>query len=481
MASRIAPKIIAIGLDSADPDLLVRWSDADALPNLAALRARGVWGLLDTPEGLADDAVWSSFSTCVSPARHGRYHFKALLPGSYDAPKFRDHHFRHAPFWALLSDAGKRVAILDVPKSPRAYRINGVQLNDWRVHGRDDTTRSIPGSLADSLLTRFGEDRTDRADSGEYLCRVALPSRQVRREFMERLKRSIHDKTAVAEELLAREPWDLLVVVFKESHCAGHQCWPPGPDLREIYAALDSSIARLLQFAGPDTTVLVFSNLGMRANHTGNHLLDRILRRLERRLMSRRDHARIAADVFKHRALSRLGCPAATRRHRLRHAFALDHNEISGAVRINLAGREPEGRIKPGAEAAALLSFIDAELCALTDPVSGRRIVDKVVRTADQFGGENADHLPDLLVIWAREGPITAARSSTIGTVSAPVPDYRPANHVPGGIYFARGPAIDADPSPHPASIMDIGPTIAKLLGTRLPDVDGRPIPVVAA
>lgn len=479
MASRNAPKIIAIGLDSADPDLLVRWSDADALPNLAALRAQGVWGPLETPQGLADDAVWPSFSTCMSPARHGRYHFKATLPGSYDAPRFRDHHFRRTPFWASLSDAGKRVAILDVPKSPRASRINGVLLTDWRVHGRDDKTRSMPALLAGTLLGRFGEDRTDRPGSGEFLCNTALPNEQMRDDFMERLKRSIHDKTTLAEELLARESWDLLLVVFKESHCAGHQCWPPGPDLREIYATLDSSIGRLLHFAGRETTVLVFSNLGMGANHTGNHLLDEILRRLERRCLSRRDNARIAADIFYHRARNRLGRPAATSRHRLRCAFALDHNEVSGAIRVNLAGREPDGRIQSGAELAALLRFLEAELCALIDPATGRRIVDKVIRTADRFEGENAHHLPDLLVVWAREQPITAATSATIGTVTALLPDYRPGNHIPGGIYFACGPGIHADPAPHPASIVDIGPTIAKLLGTQLPGVDGQPIPVV--
>ncbi|CAN5332221.1 hypothetical protein BH24PSE2_BH24PSE2_20800 [soil metagenome] len=236
------------------------------------------------------------------------------------------------------------------------------------MHGRDGDTRSVPRELAENLLAQFGEDRTDSVGSGENLCRHAALNQRLRDDLLRHLHQSVDDKTRVAEELLAREAWDLLLVVFKEAHCAAHHCWPPGPELRGIYASLDAGLGRLLRFADRETTVLIFSDLGMSANSTANHLLDRILRRLERRFTSRGDDARIAADFFYRRVRRRLGRPATTSRHRLRCAFRA------------------------------------------------------------------------------------------------------------GGIYFARGPGIDADSSPRPVSIMDIGPTVGTLLNVRLPDVDGRPI-----
>jgi len=40
-----ARKLMVIGLDAADRELIERWADEGHLPNIAALRAAGVWGI----------------------------------------------------------------------------------------------------------------------------------------------------------------------------------------------------------------------------------------------------------------------------------------------------------------------------------------------------------------------------------------------------------------------------------------------------
>src|SRR4029079_13502588 len=91
----------AIGPDAADSDLVSHWCEAGELPVLASLRERGASGVLSTPPGLGDDAVWSSFVTGLSPGRHGRYFHRQLQPGRYDVRNFRD--ARGALFWEMLS------------------------------------------------------------------------------------------------------------------------------------------------------------------------------------------------------------------------------------------------------------------------------------------------------------------------------------------------------------------------------------------
>ena len=53
-------------------------------------------------------------------------------------------------------------------------------------------------------------------------------------------------------------------------------------------------------------------------------------------------------------------------------AFAVPSNNMTGAIRINLKGREPEGLVEPGVEYEALRQEIIDALLALENPETGR-------------------------------------------------------------------------------------------------------------
>jgi hypothetical protein len=69
----VTTQALFIGLDAADKDLLLEWAHAGHLPHIRALLGRAAWGVTRNPLGLFVGAVWPSFYTGVSPARHGRY------------------------------------------------------------------------------------------------------------------------------------------------------------------------------------------------------------------------------------------------------------------------------------------------------------------------------------------------------------------------------------------------------------------------
>ena len=197
-------KVIVIVIDSADWDLLLKWSDSGDLPVMQSLREKGVWGLLTSPPAMGDDATWASFYTAVSPARHGRYFWKQIQPGSYTMLQFRDVYLKREPFWNKLSRAGCRVALVDVSKSPLSTTLNGFQLADWLVHGRDHDTCSWPSDTALDVLACFGDDRTDRWGTDEYLCHMDSLSEGEYEIFLKRLLDSVDMKVAVASKFLAR-------------------------------------------------------------------------------------------------------------------------------------------------------------------------------------------------------------------------------------------------------------------------------------
>jgi predicted AlkP superfamily phosphohydrolase/phosphomutase len=488
----VAPRVLAIGLDGVDRDLLIDWSRAGTLPVIRQLLASGRLVPLTSPDAMGDDATWASFSTSCAPGVHGRYFYRKLVPGSYATPMFRGDRPAREPFWGHLSTAGRRVAVLDVPKTPLAASVNGVQLADWQVHGPDLATHSYPADLAERVLTRFGGDRVDRWHGGVFLCGMRTMSAADHGVFYGRLVESISDKTDLAEELLEQEPWDLFLVVFKEGHCIGHQCWhlhdsshpessPAlreryGDPIREIYKALDSSIGRLLAHAAPDTHVLVFTDLGMRSNFTGDHLLDDVLMRLEWGAKTPLAHVYHGGLQLQERLRLKVSPQARWGIQRFRRAYQVPHNEISGAIRINLIGREPHGKVRAGIEFDELCDRLTDSLLDLRETASGRPAVCRVVRADRQFPGPCRGQLPDLLVEWERHTRIEGLSSTRIGTVARPAPGYRTGNHVSGGVLLAAGPAVKQDAEEVPASIMDLGPTIATLLGCPLAGVDGRPL-----
>ena len=495
------PRILFIGVDAADKDLIFQWSAAGVLPTFRRLLEAASWGLTVNPLGLFVGAVWPSFFTAGSPARHGRYCYRQLQPGTYDVQRFLAHRVEAEPFWEALSRAGRRVAVVDVPKARPAAQLNGLQVVDWATHDPDPAGfRTAPPSLAREIESRFGRDAMGTCDargSGESV------ARRLRDELRSRVER----KTALLQHLLDRERWDLFMGVFTESHCAGHQLWhlhdPQHPQhdttvaralgdpLRDVYIAIDAAVGKVMASAAAETTVFVYCSHGMGPHYEGNFLLDDILRRLEqvpappvRRGLTDglrwgwqrtpnviRAFLRPLRDRLANR-LSQVPIPLDPSRK----CFAVPNNEVDGAIRLNLLGREPRGRIRPGLECDQFCDTLRRDLLDIRNVDTGRPAIRNVYRTRDIYQGPHLDDLPDLLVEWDRSAPISCVSSPKIGTIVRQAPQGRTGDHKPDGILFALGPGMQAGRWLQPAAVTDVAPTIAALLGVALPDTDGRPI-----
>ena len=496
----MSAKVLAIGLDSADKDLLLQWSDSGVLPNIQRLRQRGLWAMVTSPPGLGDDATWATFYTGVSPARHGRFFTHQVLPGSTRPVWFGDTRLKQEAFWEGLSREGRKVGIFDVPKCTLSENIKGLHLVDWLVHGAvHQQMGSWPPSLASDVNSRFGK----RPGS---LCTYTTLGPNRFHEYVNRLLMTIEMKTALLTDYLDQDDWDLFLAVFKESHCVGHHCWhlhdPSHPEydpeaasalgnpVKQVYVALDAAIGRLLDKVDSETTVMVFSDLGMGPNYTGNVLLEEAIKRLEGfsiqsgkktlgRLRSLWRKLPISLRRPAFRKMSGVNQAMTNLEGSLPSYYTLPHNEISGAIRLNVVGREPHGRIHLGEEYTAVCEKLTEDLMSLVCLETGAPIVSKVLRVRDIFSGPFIDYFPDLLVIWNRKRPISNAWSPQYGEIKVDLPPIRQGNHLPDGVLFASGPAIAADQSIGLVSLMDLSATIAKRLGVALPNLDGVPIPEI--
>lgn len=288
----------------------------------------------------------------------------------------------------------------------------------------------------------------------------------------------IERRTAIFKSLLLCRDWDLFYGVYSEPHCAGHLLWHleddmhPGHNreqlatvghaLREAYVAMDQGLGELLDSAGTDTTSVVFFSHGMGPNYHGEHLFPELVGRFNRRWQGEgvdgeRAHERRGwFDSVWQRSVRRL--PATWRdgvKHRLpmpvrswisvkrmqnpgqwsrMPAFSIPLLEVFSALRVNLVGRDPRGRIRPGDEYRRYLDAFAEELARLTNAETGEPAVDRIFR---------ADHLtdpltmgsgPDLLVWWNKERPVRAIRSRRLGTISGENTEIRTGEHVMRGM-----------------------------------------------
>ena len=456
--------MVVLGIDAANPDLLRRGCEDGSLPTLAFLTERGTQGSLQNVEGFHIGSTWPSFYTGTGPAEHGFHYLVQLAPNSYEYRRVTETGLvQRPPFWSALSEAGKRVAVLDVPLTALDPGLNGIQVVEWGGHDSVYGFCTSPPSLAKELIGTFGTHPQGP------VCDGVRTSAADYERFIQALLEGVEKKTAMTRELLAREPWDFFMQVFTESHCVGHQAWhlhdpshpafdadlaaAVGDPVMRVYQAIDRAIGEILADCG-DAAVLVFTAHGMDHWYGAQFLLPEIVERMgwatplpPPRVPSRGWIYQAARGVWR--------MLPATLRARLRPHLArresapttptlgidpkrtvcfVQLNGLAvGGLRLNLVGREPEGQVTPGAEAAALEDEIERELLAIVNKDTGRRLIRRVLRTRDNHQGEHLDTLPDLLVEWDPEHvvgaqPLADGRGATVRAHSPRLGDLEGTN-----------------------------------------------------
>ena len=68
---KIPTRVLALAGDALDDVLVRRWAAEGVLPTFQRLLGEGTWATTLNPIGLYVGALWPSFATGASPARHG--------------------------------------------------------------------------------------------------------------------------------------------------------------------------------------------------------------------------------------------------------------------------------------------------------------------------------------------------------------------------------------------------------------------------
>jgi predicted AlkP superfamily phosphohydrolase/phosphomutase len=293
--SRSKPsRVIVLGLDGLDPRIVDLLMSEGKLPNFARLRQHGAYAPLISAEPLLSPVVWTTIATGKRPDQHRIGHFVAVdekgeqLPVTSSMRKVK-------ALWNILSDAGRRVAVVGWWATWPSEKVNGVMVSDHfayhflfgqGLHGDDNPQgKTWPPELVDRLrpLVKRPQDLT-LADLAPF---VSVSQQEFDRPFdlddeLSGFKWALSTTLTyrnVGLDLWKKERPDNLFMYFEATdstaHLFGHlfrasnlsgelaeQQKRYGRAVEAMYVYADGIVGEYMKAVGDDATLIVLSDHG---------------------------------------------------------------------------------------------------------------------------------------------------------------------------------------------------------------------------
>ncbi|WP_049899973.1 alkaline phosphatase family protein [Halococcus agarilyticus] len=514
------PETLLVGIDAACEPVLDRLADAGAdLPNLRAVLEGGTSGSLESQVPPWTASAWPSLYTGTNPGKHGVFGFLDFDGYDWDVVNATD--VKERALWELLDSQGLSSVVVNVPVTdpPRAF--DGALVPGYVAP--DDPT-CHPADLLDDVRAAIGEYRVYPRHTGGGETTTA--------EKVAEYRETIGMRADAFRYLEDRFAPDFGFVEFQATDTVFHECPGELDAVRAVYEAVDEQVGAIIDACDP-ATVLIASDHGI-GKYTGYDVrLNTLLRDAGFTETARGGRGMPSWDVIRDeqfldasdstdehderdgdgsgaessaleramrtaarvgitsqrvgRVLERLGLAEIVVRHVPKgmiragteqvdfpasRAYARSHIECG--IRLNVAGREPDG-VVPQEEYDAVREAIIAFLSGIETP-DGEPAFDDVAPREAYFEGPEADRGVDVVVVPRAFDQFlsTQVRETAFG------PPTEPFNHKRDGLIAAAGEGVDTDASLAGAHLFDVAPTVLASLGlARGEHMDGDVLAVV--
>ncbi|MBE0611164.1 MAG: alkaline phosphatase family protein [Dehalococcoidia bacterium] len=487
MTDQQRPRVLMVALDAMESGWLSDLIARGRLPNICAFTDAAHRSDV-TSDGLTiHGSIWSTFASGTGPGTHGRYWWIQWLAEEMRYVRNSHEAFGFRPFWATLAEAGIKSTIVDLPYTPTVDHSNVRQAVGWGMHDEVEEA-SWPNDFLGSIRKRFGNhplsfDTVEPQSARDKLTMVRT------------LRRGVGMRAQLVEWLAREGRDDLSIVVFSETHKAGHYLAraeeiAPGRTnvdlVGEVLEPLDAAWPAILDAAGPGTHVVLFGLHGMHHQvdygSLGAQLMALTLGRPAEVGVARPDLLRRLRNAIPdpvHRAIwQRL--PARVRAARQGQLDTATTDVANDplirvahdghfALRMNLIGRERDGIIGEEAGEAAIARL--AELARGFKADNGLVAFEGVWRSSERAPGPRSHRLPDAMLLSNPEVPGTRGIVDGSGTrlINARE-ESRNGVHTSLGFCYFR-PATGAGATPASAfNNMDFAPGLLSLFSVPAPN-----------
>ena len=294
-SARIAKKVLLIGWDAADWQIIHPLVDAGLMPTLARFIEGGVIGNLATLHPVLSPILWNSIATGQNGDKHGILGFTEVDESSATLHPVRSTSRRVKALWNMLSQAGLKSHVLGWYASHPAEPLPaGVTVSNLfaRATGPADQPWTLPEGtvhppqLAETLAGL--RVHPGDLDSGSLLTFIprAAEIDQKKDRHLSMLAKTLSECVSMhmaATYLMENEEWDFLAVYYDavDHFCHGFMSFHPpaqvgvdekqaelyGEVVRGCYRFHDMMLDTLLRLAGPECTVMIVSDHGFYSDH----------------------------------------------------------------------------------------------------------------------------------------------------------------------------------------------------------------------
>jgi predicted AlkP superfamily phosphohydrolase/phosphomutase/tetratricopeptide (TPR) repeat protein len=294
-SDRVAKKVLLIGWDAADWQIIHPLLDAGLLPNLSRFVEGGVIGNLATLAPVLSPILWNSIATGQRGDKHGILGFTEIDESTATLRPVQSTSRRVKALWNILSQNGLKAHVLGWYASHPAEPLpGGAAVSSLFAHavGAVDQPWPLPpgtvhpSRLAETLAAlRIHPAEFDEQALLPFIPRAFEVDQKTDRRIAVLAKLlaecvSIH---MAATYLLESEEWDFLAVYYDavDHFCHGFMPYHPpaqagidekdaaiyGGVVRGCYRFHDMLLGALVRLAGPDCTVLIVSDHGFYNDH----------------------------------------------------------------------------------------------------------------------------------------------------------------------------------------------------------------------
>jgi predicted AlkP superfamily phosphohydrolase/phosphomutase/tetratricopeptide (TPR) repeat protein len=291
--TRLTKRVLLIGWDAADWKIIHPLIEQGKMPFLKKLIEIGVSGKMATLVPIISPILWNSIATGKQADKHDILGFVEPSPDGKGARPVSSTSRKAKAIWNILSQSGLRSGVVNWYASHPAEPIDGTIFTNRFAPKVGPKAEVLPLDLHSfhppEMLEFVESFQVDpRTISAEQMLPFFPNQRptdmtDLRVHMLAKILAECATTHNVATHLVAQDDWDFLAVYYDaiDHVCHGFiEYYPPamahvsaedaaiyGGVVTGMYRFHDMMLARLLDLAGPDTTVILISDHGFYSDH----------------------------------------------------------------------------------------------------------------------------------------------------------------------------------------------------------------------
>lgn len=466
-------KLIVVGLDGAHWELIQPWIQEGSLPNIEKIVQSGVWGDMLSCFPPVTFPNWKCYSTGKNPGKIGIFWWENIdfEQGKIYHPFSRK--FKNREIWDYIGETGRKVGVIGVPSTYPPKKVNGFMISGGPDAGEEGFT--YPEKLEETIKEKYG-----------FKLRPQTPLNLNKEKAAREIRNIIDAKFKVAKILAKEYHVDFLQVTSFEINTMHHSLWND-KKTKECWKTIDNHLQVFLEDG--ETNVMLVSDHGSNEIKT----VFNINTWLEKKgYLQTHTTGIVASNILYNLGITQDLLSKMLHKLKLRRLVGKIPNNLveripmrSGAIKkktdmINweeskavASGQGPVYlKAKDEEERNKLIEQLRNELEEVIDPITRKRVVEKVYSKKEVYSGEYLNEAPDLILDQAKGVYIPGGIG--MRNVFSHTREWR-AENKKWGLFAAYGPDIKSGEKIRNISILDLAPTILHMFNIPFPqDMDGR-------